>query len=464
MATSYGIGLMNAWLILWTARLLVFEDLRGTARRVERREWVKNKIEGRGFENRSAVGQGMEAGSSKRYPNANGEVRRRKTSVQANGDAHIASIEESKTAEGLYCWQPLPANFFYRFLWAMDLIFNLRGPGWSFAISQLPPPPVHVQQSLDPNSKPKPQTSPTGNNLSPNIRFLILSALRSLVFGYLSLDILKHVMMLDPYFTTGNPNASPPTYLPVFVVSSTLLMKMYRMCLSLLAVYTPLMTIFSLNPLFNIGLLGSSILGLRTDLWYYPKIFGSPTMVYRKGLAGFWGGWWHQMFRSAFDAAGNWVGDDLLGWSKKERKGQFLRTVVAFSCSGFLHACGSYTLPGKTHPMRGPFSFFALQIIGVSGQRAAAIWFGKVIGTRDKVPRWARGVGNVLFVVTWLFCTAPLFGDDVASGGIWLMEPVPYSIIEAFRGGQGWRAARTLDEVLYWWQGSTWWRSGLAFY
>lgn len=464
MATSYGIGLMNAWLILWTARLLIFEDVRGTGRRIERRDKVKESIGGKEKENGGAVGEYIETCSSHGDQKVNEKNQRRQFSGGSNGHAHVRSGGEANIVEGLYYWQPLPANFSDRASWAMDLIFSLRVPGWSFTISQMPPPTAHIQQCLDSKTKPKPQTSPTGNDLSPTVQTLIISSLRSLVLGYLGLDILKHVLMLDPYFSTGNLDASPPGYLPTSIISSALLTRIYRMFLSLLAVYVPLFTIFSLNPLFHIGLLGRNILGLRADLWYYPTIFGSLTMVYRKGLAGFWGGWWHQMFRSAFDAAGNWVGDDLLGWSKKGRKGQFLRIVVAFASSGFLHACGSYTLPGKTRPMRGPFFFFALQIIGVAGQRAAAVLFGKAIGGRNNAPQWVRGAGNVMFVTTWLLCTAPLFGNDVASGGIWLMEPVPYSVIWALRGGQGWRAAKTLDEVIYWWRGSSWSRSGLALY
>ncbi|OAA73492.1 hypothetical protein ISF_00393 [Cordyceps fumosorosea ARSEF 2679] len=75
-----------------------------------------------------------------------------------------------------------------------------------------------------------------------------------------------------------------------------------------------------------------------------------------------------------------------------------------------------------------------------------------------------RRAGNILFTLFWLYATAPLFNDDMADMGLWLLEPMPFSIFRAlgfgFPGDAVWRWDSTY--LFRWHSGRHWWQSGLA--
>ena len=191
-------------------------------------------------------------------------------------------------------------------------------------------------------------------------------------------------------------------------------------------------------------------------------MYGSYSMVLRKGLAGWWGGWWHQTFRFAFEAPTTWALQKL-GWEKRSFRGKALSMILAFTLSGSLHACGSYSLWPETNPLRGPFAFFVLQPVGVGLQMGFSTLL-KRAGVTDRVPMWVRGVGNFAYVHFWFYHVAPLLTDDFARGGIWLMEPVPVSVLRGFGlglEGEGWWCWHW--PLVGWHTGERWWQSGIAF-
>lgn len=59
-----------------------------------------------------------------------------------------------------------------------------------------------------------------------------------------------------------------------------------------------------LNTLIYTQLLGPGILGPAGEAWMHPPIFGPFSAVLEDGLSGFWGQYWHQIFRIAFTSAG----------------------------------------------------------------------------------------------------------------------------------------------------------------
>ena len=136
-----------------------------------------------------------------------------------------------------------------------------------------------------------------------------------------------------------------------------------------------------------------------------------------------------------------------------------LRVLVAFACSGALHACASYATLGDTRPISGAFMFFMLQPVGIIAQKAFSGWM-KSTGLREKMPLWLRYAGNMAVVVGWCFLTGPNIADDFAATGIWLYEPLPISPLRGLRGegwwcwGGGW---------VRWHSAERWWQSGLAF-
>lgn len=181
-------------------------------------------------------------------------------------------------------------------------------------------------------------------------------------------------------------------------------------------------------------------------------MFGSYRAVFDKGLAGWWGGWWHQTFRFAFEAPTMRL-LEATGIEKRSTLGRAFGLFIAFFLSGCLHACGSYTQQGDTRPILGPMRFFLLQACGIIAQTLATQGL-KRIGVIDRCPKLICQLGNFVLVHVWLYYTAPLLVDDFAKGGVWLFEPIPLSPLR----GLGFGAPD--DRFFAWWNGLFWWRSG----
>ena len=382
--------------------------------------------------------------------NVKSELRRRKGRENAD---EMGQDEEASHAEADsgFVWQGLPHGLRHRIHWVTELVISFRGMRWSHQISGLPYPhtsslqafaePIsHQTDSIRDASSSSP--SRPYPNRSSLLRYNLISWIGMLVI----LDILKFVCLKDTYYWgVSSPAPSPFPF-----------QRISRTFLSLTHVYVSLNSVLLLSPLVFASPIGKHLLGEIAWPWLYPPLFGSPMEVWNKGLAGFWSGWWHQMFRLAFDQLGEFIARPL-GWEKKSVKGAILRVTAAFFVSGTLHACGSYTTLGDTQPAR-PFIFFALQPIGLMGQRVVAQWMRKA-GLRDRIPAQVRGAGNVGFVVLWALLTGPLLADDFALSGIWLYEPLPISPLRGLAGLGWWRWG---GRWFSWHWDDKWWRSGIA--
>ena len=455
VATGYGVGLIDAWSMLWLASLIIFNDGRNVFRRIEREEVVLK-------DNASADNSVHHQKDSLQNGVPEGQQLRARSTKSSKVLSPRNSGSASKSYGSRKCtWQHLPHKLSNRIDWVADLITNFRGTGWSHQIASIPGPPPTVLQDLGSTEFPpkSPCVSPTGNIRYDGPTSLLRYKFMTLILGYLALDALKVVMMLDPYFW-GLITLPPPSYLPTLITSSTILTRVYRLLLSLAGTYLGLNTIFALGPVFFVGIVGPRILGTRAEAWQYPDAYGSYSSVFTKGLAGWWGGWWHQTFRFGFEAPTKWACEKL-GWDPKSMEGKTLGLLVAFGCSGCLHACGSYTMWPSTNPLKGPLAFFWLQPVGIISQMLIAGWMKK-LGIREKLPTWVRGLGNFVFVHVWMYYTAPLLTDDFAKGGIWLFEPVPVSLLRGLGlglEGEGWWCWHR--RIVGWHWGERWWQSGI---
>ena len=166
----------------------------------------------------------------------------------------------------------------------------------------------------------------------------------------------------------------------------------------------------------------------------YPDTWGSYAHVPDRGLAGWWAGWWHQTFRFAFaEPARKLVA--LARLDLRSRPAQLLRPAPAFA----LHACASYTQPGPTRPLRGPFCFFALQAAGVAAETLLARFLGAGEGVWRRLSVGVGRLVRLVYVHVRFHRTAPLLVDGFARGGLWLYEPVPVSPLRALGlGVRGW--------------------------
>lgn len=458
-AAAFGVGLISAWSILWCAVMLVFNDAQTDFKRIERRE--------RDLDRTSSAQTSPQNGSTTQ---GNGSALRKRhpTAGQENGTSNTGpgSTQRPAQREGTFTWQTYPSSpFIERMDWVADLFCNFRGMGWNWRIACLPPPPRSVQSQLAANdgteiSDKDTHISRTGMRRYHDTRSLLKSQLWVLVRGYLVLDLLKTLAAHDPYMW-GHASDGPPHYLPGPLIQSPVVVKSTRLLVSLAAIFFALQTIFSLGPIFFVGLLGPKILGARGEPWMYPDAYGSFMNVFDKGLAGWWGGWWHQSFRFAFESPATWAVKHL-GWDRRSAKAKMLSLTVAFVLSGCLHACGSYTQIGDTRPLMGPFRFFTLQILGVAVQMAVSMGL-KRAGVTERLPKVVRQAGNFVYTHVWFYYTAPLLVDDFATGGIWLFEPIPFSLFRSLGfGAPGDRGFCWYGGILRWHSGKHWWDTGMA--
>jgi len=450
VTVGYGIGIINAWSVLWMGSWMLFGDGRG-ARRIERLhgqgDWDETGREVDGLvetndSKESAAEKDREAGQVLRR-------RRRETKGDADGNPRDTRVEEKSHG---FVWQGLPPRFLHRVDWVADLVTNFRGIRWTHQISGMPYPnssslsafaePISRQSSSPTTARPR-SSRP---DMYPTRSALVRSSLIAFVVNLVVLDMLKFLMLRDPYFWGISDPGPSPYYFP----------RTSRLVFSVTGVYCSLLSIFLLSPIVYCGLAGEKYIGQHAWPWLYPPYYGSPVEVWRKGLAGIWGGWWHQLFRLGFEQAGDFVGSSV-GWEKRTVRGSILRVVVAFVCSGCIHACGSYTALGDTKP-RDAFIFFALQPIGLITQRAVAGWMKKS-GMRDRIPASIRGACNLGLAVGWCWLTGPLIADDFAMGGIWLYEPMPFSLTRSLAGAGGWKWG---GSWMRWHSADRWWKSGIA--
>lgn len=412
--------------------MIIFDDARGDFGRWERRggRMKMPKEEEKGREELD--------GATEKHIGAEEILRRRRVEnsknniLSSNGEdrSEIAAAgsshgEASPDQISEYVFQPLPSTFLHRLDWVVDSMTNLRGINWSHRAPHQPP------------------HSPKTSALSRSE--LLHSTIVSLIWHYLLLDVLKTLSLYDPHFLTLS---APPSSSPFPFPSNS------RLLLSLALIITALNSLFLLSPLIAC-ILGPRILGWHADPALYPPCFGSIRYIATKGLSGFWGGTWHQLFRLPFESAGEFLARCLgAGWERHTRKGKALRLITAFMLSGILHALASFTALPPTKPFSEAFLFFAIQPVGILAQRAIADLIRR--GWREEIPSWAREAASAGYVFVWLWVTGPLLARDFGRGGVWLFEPLPLSFARA--GKWCWSG-----QWVRWWGEGRWWERGLAF-
>ncbi len=461
--TGFGIGLIAATSLLSAATILVVYDAQIDFERIERTEGAR----GTGIENGAAngdVGLNVER-KSKASAATSGSASLRKRSSMARKDIVVSEKLGPTERTGPYAWQPYPASpFVERLDWVGDLVTNLRGMGWNWSASSLPPPPPWVEADLEETSGTTISSRRGGGG--PHVFYtrkeLLRRKVRTFIFGYIALDVLKVLMMKDPYFWGAmDLNLPPPDYLPEFITSSSSGLKLYRLLLSLAGIYTALVSIFSMAPLFFVGLLGPKRIGVRGEPWMYPDPYGSYSNVLDKGLAGWWGGWWHQTFRVVFESPSRQL-IKALNLDRKSLPAKLLQLFCAFFLSGVVHASGSHTQVGTTHPIRGPFLFFMFQPLGIITQLLLSSLLNRA-GVTPRMPKLVRQITNFAYVHVWFYMTGPLLCDDFARGGVWLFEPVAISPLRGLglgAEGDGWWCwGRPWFD---WHQGKHFWQTGWA--
>ncbi|KAJ5665097.1 uncharacterized protein N7477_007545 [Penicillium maclennaniae] len=381
---GYMLGMMIAWWLVWCTTLFVFMDIEHDFQRIERG-----------------------------------------AKLAADGDSSPGNTQEmsnqtetgDQSSQPLFHWQSYPRKFSHRLEWCAGLLFNLRGPEWNWRVPHLGPLPQSVHKHLQPEYLSN-KFHAGGDATCMTSGQRLRAAFKTFLQSYLLLDILKVVMMRDPYFRGISGCDSMPPFPMSYLAPFPLLVTIYRYLLSCIGVYVALNFVTSLNPICFLGLSLAFPNASRKltaapldEAWLYADSFGpfiSPVLDH--GIAGCWGRWWHQLFRYGFTATARWICACLpTRFAANEQIKQILYIVVAFTISGLIHACGSYTQFAETKPFSGPFLFFSLQSIAIICEHI----FKKAIFPRIPLvagtPRWLRRTGNAVLVFFWLLYSGGLY-------------------------------------------------------
>ena len=452
-AGGYGVGLMCAWGIVVSGYLLVFNDLGTAFRRLERRD-LKEK-NGTVTENSPQSNSSGTTRTNCEHKSGSSGLNKRVWGV--NGPAPVPTTEKQEhegQPQYVLVWQGFPESFLHRLDWAIDLATSFRGVHWNWRISPLPKREIPLE---DPSN---PASSTVWSSPPSVMQALRRQATRDFIVQYLFIDLAKTLTITDPYFH-GSATLSSPSPWP-FLTNSTTLTYLVRLLISLAAILSALTFIFSLSSLLYPLLPPSITLAPLHEPALYPPYWGPfAASVLDKGLPGFWGRWWHQMFRFGISEPSRYL-ISTLGLQPRSQLTRVISVLTAFTLSGFIHAIGSYTSFLPSRPLSGSFAFFMLQGLGVLGQPAFLKLVSANIYDTRRLPSWLRRLGNGLFVLAWLFLTGPLMANDFARCGVWLFEPLPVSLLRGLLG-QGWWCWP--GQRVMWWtgrSGENWWRKGIA--
>ncbi|KFY93516.1 hypothetical protein V498_04384 [Pseudogymnoascus sp. VKM F-4517 (FW-2822)] len=328
-AVSYVCGIASVWIIVWSTMWLILERPQFTAKRIERRKTLQNgslTTSGRTTQESSDT-TGYEI-------NGNGNSLKRQNGHAAALSTINESLAETKGQKGAweYFWQPYPDALGERLAWVLDLTFSFRGRGWNFSIPTNPALPEAVAASLGetvPESD-GPLTSKTGIQCFRTRKELARYVVPSFILCYLLLDVCKFQIIHDPFYRTGDASLPAPAYLEGFPPFLVTRIRRNTIAISLV-VFIQFHAL--LIPIVASLLLGPSVLGIRGEAWMYATTWGSLSNILDKGLAGFWGSWWHQTFRAGFTAPTNYL--IRKGWLRGNGvASQLVSITIAFMISG----------------------------------------------------------------------------------------------------------------------------------
>jgi hypothetical protein len=449
MAIAFAAGLVAAWGIVWSATMLIFNDPERDFKRVEEKKQSTGHNEDKD-----------DGSTTRTNGHADGLRQRKQDNRNPSTDGVEIQAVKPDVAGAEYYWQSYPDSLGERLDWVCDTILNFRGPGWSWAIPTLPSlsPSIKVRLGEAVELKDLQDVSSAGIRRFETRRQVFLDRFPKFVVGYFVLDLLKVVMMKDPYFYLGPNGYDVPSHMAHL---SPAILSAVRQLISFTAIIVSLEMTFTLPPLILCCLLGPRILGLRGAAFQYPTTWSrSLTPILAKGLGGLWGSWWHQTFRFAFSSPTKYI-QRIFSLPSSSPVIKFIGPFIAFAISGFLHAGGSLTQPAPTKPWDPPL-FFMLQVPGILLQTTLSSYFKDYI---SRLPDATRRAGNFAFTFTWLYYTAPILVDDFARGGIWLYEPIPISPLRGLgfgREGDGWLCWEWDTIGVGWHTGKHWWETGLA--
>ncbi|KAJ5020751.1 hypothetical protein J3E73DRAFT_435302 [Bipolaris maydis] len=254
---------------------------------------------------------------------------------QVNGSSEVKETDVHKTARDDI---PFPLSpMLERLDWVHDIVYNFRGMGWNWRISAVAPAPKGDSDAASPQLGRHCAQASFKTHAGQVKQYatrgeLLRSNLGTLATGYLALDVIKTAMMNDRYFW-GYIYHDPPSYLPSLITSSPHMTHAYRMT------------------------------------------WAPYSVVLDNGIAGWWGNWWHQTFRFAFQEPSRKL-YEVLQLDRKSKAAKML------------------------HLLQGPMAFFLLQ----AGAIFAEIWLtqlARAAGIGTGVTWWLKKTWTFVYQDGW---------------------------------------------------------------
>lgn len=454
LTSGYGIGLSAFWGLIMTVILLLLHDPGKDFKRIEVR---RRNDQSRGKE--AAINTSADTVT-------NGELRRRKAV-----DNKVSTDDRGSSKERHLVWQEQPNDFYHLVDWSFDLMTSFRAINWEHRV------PIRTYTVKPPQGNPLRLSQEDERRHTGALRQLRRDSIRNFLFYYIALDFLKTIMVTDPYWLGIAPLNSPSTWPWLLKLEEIIpgITQAVRLGGSVAGVVSALTFIFSLNPLFFTVVLpyligGDKLYSLTKcpllEVWMYPAQWGNMfSTICSRGLAGFWGTWWHQMFRYGISEPAKLL-TERLQLDPRSQLGRVLQLFVAFGLTGGIHAVASSTtfsiVPSKPW---NPFLFFLSQAILITIQTEISRRVNKLFS----FPAVLQQAGNLGFVLLVAWYTGPLLADDFARCGIWLFEPVPVSFLRGLGFGSAdcwipWLQFPSGGRWLGLWRGKHWYTSGLGIY
>jgi Membrane bound O-acyl transferase family len=260
-----------------------------------------------------------------------------------------------------------PSSILNVLLDALDLIFNLRGIGWSWS------------------HEPFPETS----TRSTSIPVILAKLLIKLLVLDVSLYLMQHF----------RPSVDGPAGDTIFDPTLSMVPRwawavFFTLC-GAVVVYATVDTLYHIATLIG-------RIALRQSSWQWPPISNRPWMS--TSIRELWGFRWHQMFRYAFVTFGSRPGGALLG-----RAGALMG---AFAMSAVLHYVSMWGV-GQGTEFRTAGGFFLLMGIGATLEHAFKVVTGRRVG----------GIWGWMWTMVWTTAWGTLLIDAWVRRGMRATDP-----------------------------------------
>ncbi|CVK96792.1 related to TRI7-trichothecene biosynthesis gene cluster [Fusarium mangiferae] len=160
----------------------------------------------------------------------------------------------------------------------------------------------------------------------------------------------------------------------------------------------------------------------RPEDW--PHLNGSISACYT--VRGFWGKFWHQLYRKTFTGLGDFVPDRLLRLRRGTLLSRYTRLFLTFLASGLMHHCIGHLYSFAADETFASEWFYVLQAVGIAFEDAVQAMTAHV-----HIPMSVRRVVGYLWVLMFLSWSTPICSyPSMRVGDIGQM--VPFSMVGHF--------------------------------